>query len=150
MAAHTEREAKFLRFLRDHVAAGREFTAAACGEATGWSLATVKSYRAKKVRRAGLIDDVGGGRFRVTVPHALADVSFRRLMGQNADDGGVDTVDAWLVAVDRLVDAAGLRGGHGRNPRHEWPQIPTRSGTRSDPFAPARALTLLPSMRRSQ
>jgi hypothetical protein len=108
--ADTEREAKFVRVLRDHAAAGHEFTAAACAEATGWSLATVKTYLAKKVRRAGLIDDVGGGRFRATVPPGLDDAGFRRLMSQNADDGGVDTVDAWLAALDRHIDVAAARG----------------------------------------
>jgi hypothetical protein len=104
------REQRFLAFLRAQARAGQSFSVDDVASATGWATTTVKTYLGKKLKKTGLLEEEGRGRYVARVPDDLTDDDFRRLMSQVADDTDVDTEAAWRGRLDEVIELGFARG----------------------------------------
>jgi hypothetical protein len=104
------REQRFLAFLRAQARAEKSFSVDDVAAATGWATTTVKTYLGKKLKKTGLLEEEGRGRYVARVPDDLTDDDFRRLMSQVADDTDVDTEAAWRGRLDEVVELGFARG----------------------------------------
>lgn len=104
-----ETERKLLHLLQRFEQEGREFGLDEVVAATGYKLASVKTYFSKKLENA-LVEPTEDGLWRARGALRLDEDDFARLMSQNAAEDQIPTEAEWRAAMQRLIAIGKQRG----------------------------------------
>ena len=102
-------ERKLLELLQRFEQEGRHFGLAEVAEATGYKIASVKTYFSNRLEHV-LAEQTETGQWRARGALAYSEDDFARLMSQNAPEDGIPTEAEWRAAMQRLIAIGKQRG----------------------------------------